>query len=137
MAETFAGKWKLDKSENFEDYMSALGVGYLMKKMGAQATPTQVIEVTGNEVFIKTITTFRTSELKFTIGQEFEEKTIDGRLVKTTVNLEDGKLTQVQLGEPQSSITREIQDGKYVMTLKVTGKDGKEVECKRIYAPTE
>lgn len=130
--EAFAGKWKLEKSENFEDYMGAIGVGYLMKKMGASATPTQVIDVSGNDVTIKTITTFRTSELKFTIGQEFEEKTIDGRTVKTTINFEDGKLSQVQLGEPESTIIREIADGKYVMTLKV-----KDVVCKRIYAPTE
>lgn len=137
--EKFVGKWKLSDPDqkNFDKYLDALGVGYVMKKMGASATPVQTIEVNGDDVHIKTETTFRTSELNFTIGKEFEEKTIDGRLVKTTVNFEDGKLSQVQLGEPQSTIIREIEDGKYVMTLKINGKDGKEVVCKRIYAPVQ
>merc|ERR1711860_93899 len=81
-------------------------------------------------MFIKTETTFKTTDLKFKLGEEFEEKTADGRTVKTSINLEEGKLLQTQPGEPEVKITREIKDGNYVMTLAC-----KDVVCLRVYAP--
>ncbi|WP_139162439.1 lipocalin/fatty-acid binding family protein, partial [Acinetobacter baumannii] len=58
---------------------------------------------------------FKNSEIRFKLGEEFEEKRLDGAVVKTVVNLEGGKLVQKQHGDKEVTITREV-DGD---TLKV------------------
>ena len=49
--------------------------------MASAATPTQEITVDGDHWNIKTITTFKTTELDFKIGESFVETTGDGRKV--------------------------------------------------------
>ena len=132
MASPFVGKWKLSDSENFDEYMKVLGVGMALRMAGKAATPEQEVTVDGDNYQFKTTTTFKTHDLKFTIGQEFDDETIDGRKVKSTVTKEsDSKLVHVQQGEPSSTITREIVDGMYVMTLEAAG-----VKCVRKYKKT-
>lgn len=53
-----------------------------MRKMGNAATPTVEITKDGDTYTMKTITTFKTTEIKFKLGEEFEETTADGRVVK-------------------------------------------------------
>ncbi|XP_074640840.1 fatty acid-binding protein, liver-like [Tubulanus polymorphus] len=130
--EGFLGKWKLSKSTKFDEFMTAVGVNFVLKKMANLATPTQTItQNEDGEIHIKTETSFKTTDLKFKLGEEFEEKTADGRSVKTTINLEDGKLVQIQPGSSGKdiSITREIKDEIYLMTLVC-----KNVTCTREYS---
>ena len=54
----------------------------MMRKLGGSVKPTQEISVDGDKWHIKTITTFKTTELKFTLNEPFEETTADGRTVK-------------------------------------------------------
>lgn len=58
------------------------GVGLVMRKMGNAATPTVEITLEDGTYTLKTITTFKTTEIKFKLGEEFEETTADGRNVK-------------------------------------------------------
>lgn len=58
------------------------GVGLVMRKMGNAATPTVEISLEDGVYTLKTITTFKTTEIKFKLGEEFEETTADGRTVK-------------------------------------------------------
>jgi hypothetical protein len=58
------------------------GVGMVMRKLGGQIKPTQVITVDGDKWNIKTLSTFKNSEVDFKIGEPFDETTIDGRKVK-------------------------------------------------------
>jgi hypothetical protein len=56
-----------------------------MRKMAATATPTTEISQggpNGDEWTIKTSTTFKTTEIKFKLGEEFDEETADGRKCK-------------------------------------------------------
>uniref|UniRef100_A0A1I8IW94 FABP domain-containing protein n=1 Tax=Macrostomum lignano TaxID=282301 RepID=A0A1I8IW94_9PLAT len=126
----FAGKWKLVDSENFDEYMKALGVGLVMRTAGSTAKPVQEISEAGGRWTIKTTSTFKSAEISFALGEEFEETTADGRKVKSTVRLEGNKLIQEQKGDPNSTIIRELgSDGKsFVMTLEAKG-----VVCKRKY----
>ncbi|XP_023236636.1 fatty acid-binding protein-like isoform X2 [Centruroides sculpturatus] len=106
------GKYKLVSSENFEDFMKALGVGMVMRKLGATSKPTVEISQDGDTWSIKTITTFKTSEIKFKLGEEFEETRMDGSVVKTVITLEDNKLIQKQFGDKEVVITRELDGEK-------------------------
>lgn len=50
--------------------------------MANTATPVQEITVNGDEWNIKTSTTFKSTDIKFKLGEEFIEETADGRKVK-------------------------------------------------------
>jgi len=128
MATDLAGKWVLESSEHFDDYMKAVGVGLVMRKMANAATPTQEIKIEGDTWSIKTSTTFKTTDISFKIDEEFDETTGDGRKVKTTCKIDGNALVQDQKGSPDSILSREVKDSKMHMILKVN-----DVVCTRIY----
>ena len=79
------GKWQLTESDNFENFMAALGIGYLTRKLGNQSKPLVTISHQGGEEWtMKQESLVKTTETKFTMGQQFEEMTADGRKVLTT-----------------------------------------------------
>jgi len=53
-----------------------------MRKVGAQVTPTIEIHRNGDLWTIKTLTTFKNTEISFRLGVEFDEVTPDGRKCK-------------------------------------------------------
>ncbi|XP_067133353.1 fatty acid-binding protein isoform X3 [Centruroides vittatus] len=109
---SFCGKYKFVSSENFDEFLQACGVGMVMRKLGATSKPTVEISQDGDAWSIKTITTFKTSEIKFKLGEEFEETRMDGSVVKTVITLEDNKLIQKQFGDKEVVITRELDGEK-------------------------
>uniref|UniRef100_A0A4W4FQY0 Cytosolic fatty-acid binding proteins domain-containing protein n=1 Tax=Electrophorus electricus TaxID=8005 RepID=A0A4W4FQY0_ELEEL len=116
MKPPFMGKWKLTKSENFEEYMKAIGVGFASRQMANLAKPSLVFsEGDGGLISMKSTTTFKTVEIKFRLGEEFGEITADDRQAKSTMSLLNGKLIQSQTWEGKTTtIEREIQDGKLI-----------------------
>ncbi|PAA48084.1 hypothetical protein BOX15_Mlig028048g2 [Macrostomum lignano] len=129
---TFEGKWQMTSSENFDAYMKALGTSFLVRKAAAAATPVQDIRCHGNGRYtIVTITSIKTIELNFTLDEEFDETTADGRQAKSVVTMATpGKLVHQQRGQPEVIITRQLEpDGQgFVMTLECKG-----VTCVRRY----
>jgi len=126
MATKLVGKWNLESSENFEEYMKALGVGFATRKIGNSVKPTYTISNDGNTWTIKLESTFKNTEIKFTEGVEFDEETLDGRKAKSTVTLEGDKLVQVQKdassGAVATTIHREVNaEDKFVQTLECQG----------------
>lgn len=90
-----------------------------MRNMAKVQTPTVEIGNEGDEWSIKTITTFKTSEIKFKLGQEFDETRLDGVVVKSTITLDGAnKLVQKQSGEVPSEIIREVDGDKLTCTCK-------------------
>lgn len=61
-----------------------LDVGFVMRNLAKLQTPTVTISIDGEEITIKTETTFKTSEMKFKLGEEFTEKRLDGVDVKVS-----------------------------------------------------
>ncbi|CAG10013.1 unnamed protein product, partial [Tetraodon nigroviridis] len=118
MAEAFAGTWNLVKSEKFDEYMKELGVGLAMRKMGNLAKPTLSITIEGDKVTLKNSSTFKTTEVSFKLGEEFDESTADGRNVKSVVTVEDGKLVHVQKWDgKETSLVREVEGNNLTLTL--------------------
>ena len=76
--------------------------------MGASVSP--VVEVTkdGDEYVMKTTSTFKTSDIKFKPGVEFDEETADGRKVKSVITIDDNKMIHIQKGEKETIIEREF-----------------------------
>jgi len=133
MPEVFEGKaYKMTESQNFDDYMKALGVGFVLRKIGNSVTPTVELKKEGDQYTLVTSSTFKTSTISFKLGEEFDEETLDGRKVKSTVTLDGDKFIHKQSGTPESTIVREFTDKELVATMTVG-----EVKCTRKYAAQE
>jgi len=116
---SLTGTFKLIKSENFDEYMKAVGVGFALRKLASAATPTTEISHDGDNWNIKTWTTFKTTEIKFKLGEEFEETTADGRTCKSTITKDgEDKLIHMQnCGGQNLKILREFTDDEMKMVL--------------------
>ncbi|XP_023178427.1 fatty acid-binding protein, muscle [Drosophila hydei] len=119
MASFVGKKYKLDKSENFDEYMKELGVGMVLRKMGNTVSPTVEVTVEGDTYTLTTTSTFKTSAISFKLGEEFDEETLDGRKVKSVITLDGNKLTQEQKGDKPSTIVREFNDNELITTLTI------------------
>jgi len=132
------GTYKLDTSENFDEFMKALGVGMVMRKMANAATPVVTVTKEEDETYnIKQVTTFKTTEIKFKLGEEFDETTADGRVVKSTITLDGNTLKHKQVGdvakkEKDSTMDREFTDTHMNMFCKVD-----DITCTRKYKRQE
>lgn len=132
----FSGTWEMKSSENFEELLKVLGVGIMLRKIAVKAAsrPSVVITQDGETLSIKTSTPVRTTHITFTVGQEFNETTVDGRPCTSFPCWEtDNKISceqTLQKGEgPKTSWTREMtNDGKLILTMRAN-----DVICTRVY----
>uniref|UniRef100_UPI00398E324D fatty acid-binding protein, liver-like n=1 Tax=Pristiophorus japonicus TaxID=55135 RepID=UPI00398E324D len=117
MVEPFLGTWKLAKTEHFDDYMKAIGVGLPLRKLGNTAKPTTIISKNGDIITISTESKVKSTKIQFKLGEEFDETTADVRKTKTTVTLDNGKLVQTQRWNgKETTFVRELRDGKLILT---------------------
>jgi len=111
-------KYKLDKSENFDEYMKALGVGMVMRKMANNVSAVVELTLKDDVYTLSSTSTFKNTSVTFKLGEEFEEETPDGRKVKSIINLDgDNKLVHRQMGDKETTIVREFSKDQIVMTL--------------------
>nr|WLG17451.1 fatty acid-binding protein D [Brachionus koreanus] len=90
------GTWILESKENFEEFLKALGVGLVLRKIAKKITPTLIINGEANKWSVKMRSTFKNLEYNFNLGEEFDDETIDGRKVKCLFKLEGNKLITEQ-----------------------------------------
>merc|ERR1712055_416912 len=94
------------------DMLKILDVNFLLRKAATASTPVMDITEDGGVWTIKTATTLKTMELKFKLGEQFDETTPDGREVTAVVNLDGGKIVTVQKakkdGEKSTKSVREM-----------------------------
>lgn len=99
-----------------------------MRKMGNAVSPTVELVKNGDTYTMNTSSTFKSTSIFFKLGEEFEEETADGRVVKTKITKNGDTFTQEQFGEKPSTIIREFTPEE----MKATFKIGK-ITCIRIY----
>jgi len=108
------GTYTQVSSEKYEEFLKALGVGFILRKAALASTPVMTISEDGGNWTMVTKTTVKSIELKFRLGEEFEEDTTDGRHCKTVVTLEGNKMTTTQnatkAGEKNVVVVREFND---------------------------
>ena len=133
MAEQFVGKWKLVESQNFDEYMKEVGVGLMKRTAAAHLKPVLSFEVTGDHWKMVSESTFTTWVCEFDLGKEIEQATPDGRKMKSTFTLQDGKLIEEQKkinpGDKESRFERYIDSEGNLMIECVSG----EVKAVRKY----
>merc|ERR1712066_979836 len=86
----------MGSAEQYDEFLKALDVSFLLRKAATVSTPVMEVSEEGGVWTIKTSTTLKTMELKFKLGEEFDETTPDGREVTAKVTLEDGKIVTIQ-----------------------------------------
>ncbi|XP_061897375.1 fatty acid-binding protein, brain-like isoform X2 [Entelurus aequoreus] len=102
--------------------LASSGINFATRQVGNVTKPTVVISKDGDKVVVKTLSTFRNTELSSKLGEEFDEITADDRKVKSIFTLEGDKFVHVQKWDgKESKFEREIKDGKMVMTLTCQG----------------
>lgn len=69
-------------------------VNVMLRKIAVAAASKPAVEIKqeGPSFYIKTSTTVRTTEVRFEVGEEFEEQTVDGRPCKVRDRWEEGRL---------------------------------------------
>ncbi|CAI9564240.1 unnamed protein product [Staurois parvus] len=89
---TFNGTWKVDRSENYDQFMEVMGVNIMKRKLAAHDNLKITIQQDGNNFNIKESSTFRTIEINFTLGVTFEYSLADGTELAGSWVLEGDKL---------------------------------------------
>lgn len=75
--------------------------------MGEKVSPTVELLENDGEFTMKTSSAFKNSEIKFKLGEEFDEETPDGRKVKSLITIDGNKMLHVQKGDKETIIERE------------------------------
>ncbi|XP_069758958.1 cellular retinoic acid-binding protein 1 isoform X1 [Narcine bancroftii] len=111
------------------------GVNAMLRKVAVAAASKPLVEIRqdGDQFYIKTSTTVRTTEINFTVGEEFEEETVDGRKCKSLPKWENEnkiycKQTLLNGAGPKTHWTRELVNNELILTLVAD-----DVVCTRIY----
>ncbi|XP_037538457.1 cellular retinoic acid-binding protein 1a [Nematolebias whitei] len=135
MLPNFAGNWKMRSSENFDELLKVLGVNAMLRKVAVAAASNPQVEIRqdGEQFYIKTSTSVRTTEINFRMGEEYNEETVDGRKCKSLATWESEnkihcKQTLVDGDGPKTFWTRELKGDELILTF---GAD--DVVCTRIY----
>eukprot|EP00092_Neocalanus_flemingeri_P033721 GFUD01036657.1.p1 GENE.GFUD01036657.1~~GFUD01036657.1.p1 ORF type:complete len:132 (+),score=43.34 GFUD01036657.1:195-590(+) len=124
--DAYKGKFERISSENYEEFLKALDVNYLLRKAAMVSTPTMEFSEENGVWSIKSATTLKSMELKFKVGEEFEETTADGRDVRAVANFEGGKFVIVQrakkAGQASTRTIRELNGpNELIYTMRVEG----------------
>ncbi|CAI9744294.1 acid-binding, heart-like isoform X2 [Octopus vulgaris] len=134
MASKLCGKWQIISSDNFDEYMKAVGVtaenrALANDKFSGSSKLCQLITNDGDSWTIKTITSVGEREVAFKIGEDFDSQTIDGRAVKVSMKMDGDTLVETQVGNGVESINnRSVEGANMIMTMSACG-----VTCTRKY----
>uniref|UniRef100_A0A8C0MC38 Cytosolic fatty-acid binding proteins domain-containing protein n=1 Tax=Canis lupus familiaris TaxID=9615 RepID=A0A8C0MC38_CANLF len=125
----FAGTWKMRSSENFDELLKALGVNAMLRKVAVAAASKPHVEIRqdGDQFYIKTSTTVRTTEINFKVGEGFEEETVDGRKCRSLATWEnENKIhctqTLLEGDGPKTYWTRELANDELILVRSWTPK---------------
>ncbi len=108
---SFAGKYKMEKQENQEAFMSALGVGLLLRKASTKLGGSAIMEIkkeSGDTWKLIMSSPLKNVEVgPFRFGEPFDEKTADGRECRSTINME-GDDTWVHRQDNKKSTGKDV-----------------------------
>ncbi|XP_030047664.1 fatty acid-binding protein, intestinal-like [Microcaecilia unicolor] len=75
---TFDGTWKVDRSENYENFMEAMGVNVVKRKLAAHDNLKIKIKQNGKQFSVHESSVFRTIDINFTLNETLEYSLADG-----------------------------------------------------------
>lgn len=119
------GKWKIESSENFEEYMKAIGVpddkrADAHKLLSVGSNMTQEFKADGDNWTLITCTAAGERSFSFTIGKELDSMTLDGRKMKVVFTIDGDTLIEKQTGDCFECTHIRKGDGN-TLTMTLTG----------------
>ncbi|NWX35201.1 FABPI protein, partial [Notiomystis cincta] len=127
----FDGSWKIDRNDNYEKFMEAMGIGLMKRKLGAHDNLKITIQQNGDKFVVREASNFRNIETEFTLGVSFEYSLADGTELSGTWTLEGNKLVGTFTRKDNGKVLkayREIVGDELVQTYIYEG-----VESKRFF----
>ncbi|CAN9510357.1 unnamed protein product [Ophioblennius macclurei] len=127
---TFNGNWKVDRNENYEKFMEQMGVNVVKRKLAAHDNLKITIEQTGDKFHIKESSNFRTIELDFTLGVNFDYSLADGTELSGAWTQEGETLKGVFNRKDNGktlTTTRVLEGGELVQSYNYDGVDAKRI----------
>ncbi|CAH1800871.1 unnamed protein product [Owenia fusiformis] len=128
MPDDFNGVWKLVRNENLDDFLKEIGMNMVFRKVAGTLSPTVTITQDGDKFTIKSVSSVRTEEYSWAIGEPFEQK-FEGKMYKCLARWEGKKLVvaaqAIEEGGKPLTLTRENQGDEHVQTLECNGKVAK------------
>lgn len=126
----FNGTWKVDRNENYVKFMEQLGVNVVKRKLGEHDNLKLVIEQTGDKFHIKESSTFRTKEIDFTLGVQFDYTMADGTELTGTWVMEGETLKGTFNRKDNNKVlttTRSLVGDELVQSYSYEGVDAKRI----------
>ena len=121
------GKYERVSEEQYDDFLKALGVNFMLRKAATVSTPVMEVSELGGVWSINTSTSLKAMELNFKIGEVFDETTPDGREVSAMVTLEGNKFISEQTakksGQKSTKTVREFTGSECIVTMTIIGSD--------------
>ncbi|XP_067108630.1 retinol-binding protein 1-like [Osmerus mordax] len=130
-----SGYWTMTTNENFDAYMDALDVNIVIRKIASYLSLDKEILQNGTHFLIRTISTFRSYDMDFLVGEEFQEDLtgVDDRICMTTVCWEQDRLVCVQKGEKEGRGWTQWVEGDQLHLELCVG----DVVCKQVFNKQE
>lgn len=105
----FTGRYEMVSSENYGEYLKALGVGLIQRNLAEKAKPTIEISENGGKWTLKTLTALENTMIVFELNKEFVDQAPDGRSAVSTVAQEGNTFILVQrIGEDTTTTLSEF-----------------------------
>ncbi|GMT31413.1 hypothetical protein PFISCL1PPCAC_22710, partial [Pristionchus fissidentatus] len=129
LPEGYYGRFKLDHSENFDDYLSAKGYGWLTRRLVSLASVTKVFKKAGPTSFdYENLTTKKDIHYKgVVLGKEFIGEGLDSSKQKVTFSLRGGRLyekhvpTDADAEQKEDEYAYKLNGDTLVQTLQASG----------------
>ncbi|XP_055496514.1 fatty acid-binding protein, intestinal [Leucoraja erinacea] len=124
----FNGTWKVDRNENYEQFMEQMGVNVMKRKIALHDNLKITIHQDGQNFTIKESSAFRTKDIEFTLGVSFEYSLADGTEVQGSWTIDGAKLVGkfTRKDNNKELLThREIVGNELVQTYSYDGVDAK------------
>ncbi|CAL8086333.1 unnamed protein product [Calicophoron daubneyi] len=118
----FLGTWQLTESVNLDEIMKELNINYITRRLSRLVKPIITFSANGdNGMRMRTVVLYKTHEVTFEFGEEYDEVTVDGRPV-TSLFTKDSEfqLTQIQrCPNSYTKLVRRVEGDKMLMTVEV------------------
>lgn len=126
---SIVGSYQHERNENLDEYFKAVGVPYIPRKMMCMTSPRLEILNDDDKWTLRTISMIRTTEVTFSLGEEYEEHMPAGVTLKNVTTMEGDSLVTVSVGPDDNKVIRKYEiteDGVLLtMTHESSGQVGK------------
>lgn len=113
----FEGRFQHERSENFDEFLKAIGVPLIPRKMVAASNPVVEVRRNGDTWTIRMNTLVRTVEYVFEPGQTVETETMGG-MAQNVFTIEDDRIMQIQKSDTYTTeVIRQFTEDSLIMTI--------------------